>query len=176
MRIDGPVRVAVLAVTLLACGDDAKSAPSPARACETVCNKLDACDTLGDSGLGACTQGCGRADSAAGSGGAGACQVGSAQANACIAAIDEASCSELRAGEFPAACAACDAGAGGAQGGAGSGGAAGGGAVGCPELGACCGAIPAAEQQSLCNMVVRMNNASLCAAVLPGYRSAGQCP
>lgn len=169
---------ALLLLGLLACGSDAKpEAPEPAtpeRACSSLCEKLETCSDLEGLSKEDCVRGC----SAAASGEAQGCSVSSAEAGACIDALRDVACTQISSSEVPAACSWCEqssprtrAGAGAVA--AGSGAAASG--SGCEPLRTCCGQISASDQQSLCNMVVTMNNPGLCAAVLPGYRSAGIC-
>ena len=183
-------RLVVVFCCLAGCGDDGDSTPTEAataaRACSTVCNKLDSCNVLQGLSVSQCTQSC-TSESAAGSSGGDTCQVTNAQAQACIDAIDATSCTQLTSGNLPAACNLCEddgkagsggAGAGGAggKGGTGGGGAAGSGTGGCSQLNACCSAISGAEQKSACTMVTGMNNDALCSAALTSFRSAGFCP
>lgn len=170
-----------LAFLLLACaGKDpepprAKAEPTLAGACSSVCHKLEECDALQGSAVEDCIRGCSREEAAAVSDGADACPITGEQANACISVIGEFSCPSLKAGDFPDACSFCEERAGnkGLAGSAATKPAPDG--PGCPELRTCCEQISASDQQSLCNMVARMNNPGLCAAVLPSYQAAGAC-
>ena len=160
------------------CGSDRSSKPSAevqdsaARACDKLCSKLETCSDLEGQSTSECVRGC----NAAASGDAPGCSVSPDQANSCSAALDAIGCNDISSSRVPTACIWCDDARARARAAAGAPGSSSTGAgAGCAPLRACCDSMSVPEQQSLCNMVAAMNNGSLCAAVLPGYRSAGAC-
>ena len=96
------------------------------------------------------------------------CDPTTSQINACVSAVNAASCESLEEGDLPEACDICEEDGGTGGSGGGSGGAT------CEDLGDCCNELPG-DAQAPCDMIVNDGNETLCGIALSNFQSAMIC-
>lgn len=153
-------------LALASCDEDGTvSLDDVNRFCEASCSKYDSCGTL----MGFLTRDeCVTRCVSPGDDGMGVegptCEVSDSQINACLSALESASCDAINGGQFPTECDVCpeDEDAGTSDAGMSML------AAECSALQTCCDSL-AGPERGACEAIVGMNRGSVCSAAAPTY-------
>lgn len=164
-----PVGLLLACLTAFGCSDDddAVSQGDIDRYCDAICTKQSDCSN-GVVNADTCSASCRQTSSDPNDG---TCEVTRGEADACISAIESTSCSDLQAGNIPAACSICEPGEDDA-GIAGDSGVSL--AMSCSDLSACCDTLSGVQKTS-CESTVNLNQGAACTGLLSSLQMSGQC-